>query len=74
MGDAVRAFAVYAIRSTTRLGSRVTIAHALTPLDTDDDPCELLARSRKLPGRIVVIRTSDGARIAARLASPGDRP
>lgn len=69
------AFAVYAIRSSTRVARGVLISHdSSRPLDTDDDPCALLARTRKLPGRIVVIRTSDGARIAARLASPADRP
>lgn len=69
------AFATYAIRAATRVASGTLISHdSSKPLDADDDPCALLERARKLPGRIVVIRTSDGARIAARLTAPGALP
>lgn len=70
----MRAFATYVVGKATRVKTGLGWKHVVTTgalLDEDDDLAELLRRGRKLPGRLVFVRTADGVRMAHRLTSPG---
>lgn len=69
----MRAFATYVVGKATRVKTGLGWKHVVTTgalLDEDDDLPALLRRGRKLPGRLVFVRTADGVQMGHRLTAP----
>lgn len=69
----MKAFASYVVGKATRVKTGLGWKHIVATgalLDEDDDLAELLRRGRKLPGRLVFVRTADGAQMGHRLTAP----
>ena len=67
------AFATYRVARAIRVPGRAPIVIRCALLDESDDLCELLARARKLKGRLVTVRTHDVAEMSRRLSDRGER-